>query len=141
MLVLSRMEESPEDPQVGSGSRVSAGFVPWGKFCCSRLRIKTDNLIHVCFSFPQRLPCPPTMKRCLISLKIREMQGKYCFLPTRLTKMKKFNELWIPWCEHGKTCCQWENKPVQPSQRDLGYELSSVNAKPLTQQCQQQEFI
>lgn len=76
MLVLSRMEESPEDPQVGRGSRVSAGFVPRGKFCCSRLRIKTDNLIHVCFSFPQRLPSPPTMKRCLISLKIREMQNK-----------------------------------------------------------------
>ena len=34
-----------------------------------------------------------------------------------------------------------ESKPEQPLQRDMDYELSSVNAKPSIQQFHQWEFI
>ena len=74
----------------------------------AHVRIEADHLLHIGFSFPHKLFPPPTIKRCLISLKIREVQSKskeMLFLHTRLAKMKKFDEL--PWCEHGKACWWW----------------------------------
>ena len=42
----------------------------------AHVRTEADHLLHMGFSFPYKLLPPPTIKRCLISLKIREVQNK-----------------------------------------------------------------